>query len=63
MRGVEERGMRGVEGALEPIAGGSGMVWWSRGANQEESSCWKVIFFFILLLVVVVVLMDGIVGV
>ena len=60
MVGVEEeRGILGVEGALELIWGGSGIVWESRGANQEESSCWKVIF----LLLLVVGLMDGMVGI
>lgn len=56
MVGVEEeRGILGVEGALELIWGGSGIVWESRGANQEESSCWKVMVFF-------VVVVDGGVG-
>lgn len=50
MRGVEESWILEVEGALEPIEGGSGMVSLSRGANQEESSCWKVIFWLLLLL-------------
>jgi hypothetical protein len=40
---------------LELIWGGSGIVWESRGANQEESSCWKVMVFF-------VVVVDGGVG-
>ena len=53
--GEEERGIVGVEGALELSWGGSGMGWEWRGANQEESSCWKVMVFF-------VVVVDGGVG-
>lgn len=59
MRGEEESWILDVWGALEPIEGGSGICWLSRGANQEESSCWKVIF----LLLLVVGLMDGMVGI
>jgi hypothetical protein len=51
----EKRGSLGVEGALELIWGGSGIVWESRGANQEESSCWKVMLLLLLLSVVVLV--------
>lgn len=48
MSGEEESWILGVEGALEPREGGSGMVSLSRGANQEESSCWKVIIVYLL---------------
>lgn len=43
MRGAAESWILEVEGALAPIEGGSGVVWPSRGANQELSSSWKVI--------------------
>lgn len=42
-KGAKESWILEVEGALEPTAGGSGIVLSSRGANQELSSCWKVI--------------------
>ena len=56
MRGAEGSWIFDVEGALEPIEGGSGICWPSRGANQDESSCWKDIFFFF------VVVADGVDG-